>query len=616
MAGIRAILGFFPKTSEYENNRIKLEDDYNSLLAFRASKELHRYHELEEYRKSEEFAQKKKDLLALRFNKTDDFQKEKQFKSFSRSSDIRLFLKTSDSGELQRFQQLEKSSTLKKYLELEQFIHSEAYLAAKKEASLSSKEKFRRSDLAKTLDQYNSQTNSSRINAYNKFVKHKLFKEFEAAIAEGLPEKADKLAAEDASSAEYKKLRKSARYKKFQKHSRSPFKKSYDELKGSDEIDAYADLANFISSDEFKRQKKEIESKSFKETDEFHKLQEYESLAKSDDLKFHKKYKKSKALKNYNTLNGSERIKEYESLKKYIASDEFIRFKSYATQSPKKRWQESKEYEKFKEFEALHSSEKIQWYLKNIDSPKFNWHRLWNETFAEKFESKNIDSSKWMTRYYYGDKMLKDSYSLSSDKHFVTDGKNVKIDGSELVITVRKEEVKGKSWHPTMGFVTRDFGYTSGLLSTGKSFRQLCGTFEAKIRISKSPDIMNAFWMVGEKQMPHIDIAKASKKLSFGNIWGNAIDTGGAKKFSKKYKRAKFSGDYFIYTLEWTPGKLTWKINGLEVAATNQGIPEEPLYIVLSAGLHKDMNGSLLPANMDIDWVRCFQRDDLISDKK
>ncbi len=75
-------------------------------------------------------------------------------------------------------------------------------------------------------------------------------------------------------------------------------------------------------------------------------------------------------------MHNSDRIKKYEDLKAYNESDEFIRFKAYATQSPKKRWHESKEYEKLQEFEALRDSDKIQWYFKNIDAKKFEWHRL------------------------------------------------------------------------------------------------------------------------------------------------------------------------------------------------------------------------------------------------
>jgi beta-glucanase (GH16 family) len=609
MAGIRAILGFFPKTFDYENNRSKLEEEYNELLAFRTSKELRAYHELDAYIRSEEFAQKKKDIISLNFKNTDDFQKEKQYRALAGSSDIKLYLKTRDSGELKRFRELEKSETLKKYHQLDDFIRSEKFMSAKREASLSSKEKFRKSDLAKTFNLFNTQQNSPKIQAYFRFAKNKFFSEYEAALKEQLPEEVDKLAKADASSAEYKQLIKSPRYRKYRKLARSPYRKSYDDLKGSDEIEAFSDLKRFITSEDFKRQKKEIESKGFKDTEEYQKLIEFNELKNSDNLKFYRSYKNSKALKTYTSLHGSDRIRQYETLKNYIESDEFIRFRTYATLSPKKRWRESKECEKLQEHEDVLKSDKIQWFLKNIDSPRFEWLRHWNESFSDTFGGKSIDKAKWMTRYYYGEKMLKDTYSLSSDKHFITDGKNVEIDQSKLIITVRKEQVKGKSWHPTMGFITREFGYTSGLINTGKSFRQLYGTFEAKMRVTDSKDIMNAFWMVGTKQVPHINIVKAHKKVSFGNIWGDAVQIKSIKSFTKSYRRGKFAREFYIYTLEWTPGKLIWKINGLEIARSTVGVPDEPMYLAFSGGLQKEVDGSLLPAKFEVDWVRCYQHE-------
>jgi beta-glucanase (GH16 family) len=609
MAAIRAILGLFPKTSDYENHRIKLEEEYNDLLAFKNSKELHSYHELEAYLKSEEYLHKKKDILSLRFNKTDDFQKEKEFKRLSRASDIRLYYKTIDSSDLARFQEYEKSAELEKYQELDNFVHSSEFAKVKKEASVSAKEKFRRSDLAKTLEQYKSKKSSEQFKGYYKFIKHKFYGDFEDAIAEGLPQKIESLANDKEAVKEYLALKKTQEYKRYHKLLHSPYKHHYDTLHGTAELEAFEDLEDFINSGEFKRQKKEIESFSFRHTDEYKKLEEYQILKNSEQIKFYFKFRDSKANKNYQKLHNSDRIAKYEELKAYIESDEFIRFKTYATKVPKKRWHESKEYEKFQEFEALKANEKIKWYFNNIDSKKFDWHRAWSETFKDDFSERKIDTKKWLTRYYWGEKMFKGSYSLSQDKHFVTDGDNLIIDNGKLHIVTRKEEIEGKSWSDDFGFVTRDFGYTSGLINTGNSFQQKFGTFEAKIKFHPSVDIQNAFYLLSKTFVPRIDIANAWKKVVFGTAWGDPKDKASIKNNSKTKKRSKLSSDFFIYTLEWTPIHLVWKVNGMVVASSNQGVPNEPMYLLLSSGLRKDVDG-ILPAMMEIDWVRCFQHKD------
>lgn len=629
MAGIRALLGIFPKTGDYESKRNQLESEYKSLLTFKGSKELRRYHELEEYMQSEEFAKKKKEIIDLRFKQTEDYQKEKEFFALKKSADIKLYYKIKNSEELKTFQTFDKSSELKDYLKLEEFINSEEFDAVKRESGLSARQKFANSDLNKTLEQYENLKNDKRIKSYFQFINHKAYSNFESfKMSDKLGQfkqlekevnssafldkitsmkKADfKVSAEKRKLDEYKVIKKSKEYKDYLKLSHSSLKQYYDDLHNSDELEVFTDLKSFIGSEDFKRQRREIETKSFKDTPEFNQLQKYQSLSKSDNIRFYYKFKNSKGYKNYLNLMNSDRITNFELMKDYIESDEFQRFKAYCLKAPKKRWTESKEYEILQEFETLKKTEKIVWYFKNIDSKKFSWYRQWEETFHEDFSSAKLDSKKWITKYYWGDKMLKDSYSLSHDKHFVTDGENLNIDNGKMHIVTRKETVKGKSWHPTMGFITREFNYTSGLISTGKSFRQKYGTFEAKIKLHEAKSIQNAFWMVGKTMLPHIDIAKAGKKLYVGNAWGNSRDLKTVQRFKNSLSRNRFAKDYFIYSLEWLPNRIVWKINGVVIASTNKGIPGESMYLVLSSGLHKDV-GSLLPASFEIDWVRCYQ---------
>ena len=49
-------------------------------------------------------------------------------------------------------------------------------------------------------------------------------------------------------------------------------------------------------------------------------------------------------------------------------------------------------------------------------------------------------------------------------------------------------------------------------------------------------------------------------------------------------------------------------INGFEVYSSTENIPDEPLYIMLSAGIQKDAEPQELPSNFEIDWVRCYEK--------
>jgi beta-glucanase (GH16 family) len=111
--------------------------------------------------------------------------------------------------------------------------------------------------------------------------------------------------------------------------------------------------------------------------------------------------------------------------------------------------------------------------------------------------------------------------------------------------------------------------------------------------------------MVSEKMLPHIDIVKCSKRLNFGNYW--AIDSNRVNRKLSSTGSGKFTSDYFIYSLEWSKQKLIWKINGIPAMTSGEGIPESPMYINFSSGLYQEADGTVLPASMEIDWIRCYQ---------
>jgi beta-glucanase (GH16 family) len=630
MASLKAFLGIFPKTSDYESKRQKLEEEYKAILDFENSEEYIKYSELAHYIKSKEFEQKKKDLLALKFRNTEDYHKETEFDQLSKTRAISLYYKVKNSSRLSEFYQTENSDTLKSFLKLENFINSDEFKDIKARLSRSSKEKWATSDLAKKLQLFEQQRKSEKIKAYYKFISDKAFRDFESAISAGLlkniaalekkiqtdafkTKKASMKKSEFNASDEkklldeYAKLIKSKNYRNYQRLNNSRLKKNYEELHDSSEIENFEKLRSFISSDDFRQQKKEITSTSFKDSEEFRKQTEYNKFRKSSLIRNYLKFKDSREYKNYKNLEGTLRIQEYEKLKAFIESEKFIQKRNYYVQRPKRRWKASKEFAQIIEFKRLQKSDKFKWYFKNKTSGKFAWLEAWHLTFSDDFTSGKLDAKKWITRYFYGEALLHDSYSLSHDKHFVTDGKNLDLSQSILRIQTKKENVLGKSWHPSHGFITREFAYTSGLINTGKSFRQQFGTFEAKIKFCESRNIQNAFWMVSKTMVPHIDIAKADNKISFNNYTGNPQDLKKLSRFSKSVRRSKFSSDYYIYSLEWTPKQISWKINGVEVASTTKSIPAEPMYLVLSAGLHKDPKSDL-PAQMEIDWIKCYQQ--------
>ncbi len=406
---------------------------------------------------------------------------------------------------------------------------------------------------------------------------------------------------------EYLALKKSKDIKGYLKLKDSSELSEYKQAGKSAELEKYNELDAYIRTREF-LDARQSGKKKFKSSEAFQKQRQYKELKKSSMLRKYFKLKTSPKMKTYIQVKGSDRLKRLEELKQYVNTDEFRKVKEYMALKPQQKYEQSDDYKLEQEYLTLKKSEKLLWFRKLQTKNEFDKLKEWELTFEDDFTEGTLDTKKWMTNYYWGETLLKDTYALPGDKHFYTGGKNLEIADSVLKIITRKEITTGKVWNPLQGFLTQDFDYTSGLISTGKSFRQKYGKVRAKIRMSHAP-VRQAMWMVAETILPHVDVAKMEQgKLYYGNFWGNIAEKGGVNKKIRKKAAEKYTGDYFIYSIEWTPEKLVWKINNKQVLTQTRGIPSEPMYLVLSAGVTNGVTEHQLPAKMEIDWVKIYQK--------
>lgn len=404
----------------------------------------------------------------------------------------------------------------------------------------------------------------------------------------------------------YLKLNRKKEIKKYYQIRDSVELKDFIEFDKSYDVKHYHTLEKFIHSPEFLNQKKKLSKKQFKESEEYEKYQEFQALKKSTRFREYFKFKTSKDYVNFTLLIGSEKITTFEELKQTVGSEEFQKTKEYMLLPAKKKLELSDEYKLEQKYIKLKNSDKIQWYQKVKDSKKYDEIKRWKLTFEESFDADKLDRKRWLTRYFWGEVLLNDSYSLDHEKQYMNNDKNIRIADGRLQIITKREKTSGKAWNPAIGFFPREFEYTSGIINSGSSFRQQYGLFEAKIRFNKSYPVNHAFWLVSDTLLPHIDIAKASKKISLGNFWGASEENIKVSKNEAKVSLNRYGSDYFIYTLEWTEKQLTWKINGVTVKSVHEGIPRIPMFINISSSLYTDTNNSVLPAQLDVDWIRCY----------
>jgi len=367
--------------------------------------------------------------------------------------------------------------------------------------------------------------------------------------------------------------------------------KKFQELDGSDKITGFESLEKLVQSLEFREK---IKTKEFKGSEDEKKLQEFNRLKSSSEIRDYYSFRKSKEYANFQNTDGSTRLARYNELKEYVASNEFRERKNYLLD--KKRFEKSEMFKQLQEYDKLAKSEDILWYFKVKDSNKFDILKNRELIFNDEFDGDELDTQKWLTNYYWGDKLLKDNYTVGNDLQAYTEKDNFEIRNSFLKIITRPQKKEGKVWG-TDGFKTKEFAYTSGIINTGKSFRQKYGTFSAKIKLG-NPAAKSAFWMLADIITPHIDVCRtASGKVLFDYF--ASVD-----KKSKGSVGSKYANDFYIFTLEWTPDKLVWKVNNTEAFVQTSDVPQDPMYILFSGGLDKPVSSMTA---MEIDWVRVYQ---------
>jgi len=616
-------IGWYPKTEDIEKKRDELIKEYEEINQFAISEELAHYLTLDKFVNSKEFAERKSYFKNLNFSNSEEEKKEKEYHRLVRWHEIKFYYKYKASASLAHFTSLNGTKEIADFEQLKAFMESDEF--KKVQDYMNDKKKWEKTDEFRKFQEFEVLSKNTSFIGYFKFVKSKEYSDFtklyqstelaayetrekyihSIEFGEAVTTKEFKKSEAYAKFKEFKKWKKSSAFKNYFKLKKSDIYADYKKLRNSEELLYYNELETFVKLPQFKEKKKQIESLRFDQTYEYKKLQEYKKLASSRRIKDFYKIKTSEALSEYRNLDGSKIITDYESLEKYIKSDEFKNRKAYLLDS--KKWQKTEEFKKNQEYQRLKKTPKIIWYFKVKDSHKYDELKAWNLAFEDDFTSGKIDKNKWINRYFWGEVLLNDSYALPGEKHFITDGKNLELNGTTVKILTKSEKVTGKEWNPVFGFMPKQFDYTSGLLCSGNQFRIKFGKIEAKIKLESSSGIFHAFWLAGDTMVPQIDIFKLyNNQLLLSTFYGHPDVKEGIKHDTSKLNASKFVGKQFIFSIEWDADKIVWRINNLEVKTQTENIPQDSMYIVLNSGVLGDQ--ATIPSKMEIDWIRCYQK--------
>ena len=248
----------------------------------------------------------------------------------------------------------------------------------------------------------------------------------------------------------------------------------------------------------------------------------------------------------------------------------------------------------------------------------------WTMTFQDEFDGIRIDPAKW-------NRTGPNHWGLNHLTHWSPQN----VTASSGMATMRFEKKHGfhnddpKSGHQS--------DYTGGYLSTYDKWVQRYGYFESRIKLPTTPGLWPAFWTMpdsGRNEKPWRRRRTDHGGMEFDIMehltrWG-PYRYNIAMHWDGYHKDHKSTGSGMIYVrpdtdgfittgLLWTPGSAVFYCNGKETGRWESPsigtVPSYLLFTVPVGGWDNDrLDASQLPADLVIDYVRVWQRQDLATD--
>ncbi len=291
------------------------------------------------------------------------------------------------------------------------------------------------------------------------------------------------------------------------------------------------------------------------------------------------------------------------------------------------------------------------------DAEREGWRLAW----CDEFNGTSIDPESWTFDIGDGAFLPSGPGWGNQEKEFYTQrAANARVEGGQLVLTALKDgpfHANGPSY-PSV------YDYSSARLHTRNKVDFLYGRVEVRARVPEGQGVWPAIWMLptdavygGWPASGEIDIMELRGQepdvvhgtLHFGDMWNKNSYVG------CPYKRpaGKFSTDFHVFAVEWAPDAIRWFVDG-ELYATqlprgaprlasvcqsttggavvptrNENVadpgagwysvsadPPAPfnrrfhilLNIAVGGGFVGNVDPSVFPQSMRVDYVRVYQR--------
>lgn len=257
----------------------------------------------------------------------------------------------------------------------------------------------------------------------------------------------------------------------------------------------------------------------------------------------------------------------------------------------------------------------VAWPASAVELDRANLLLTFEENFDRSLDiySPSSNQGRWKTSYFFPDKYGPNARTIRGELETYVDPE-MGIDPFEVSNDTLK--IFAKKTPQDLKNIVRGQPYTSGLITTEKSFSQLYGYFEIRAKLPKGQGYFPAFWLLpsGRPNPPEIDVMEnLGRDPNLIYCTAHFSDSAGkSAQIAFKISVPDVSADFHVYGLLWTATELVWFFDDKEVARTaNPGI-NTPMYMLANLAIGgrwggAPAEGTVFPGVMEIDYIRAYK---------
>jgi beta-glucanase (GH16 family) len=222
--------------------------------------------------------------------------------------------------------------------------------------------------------------------------------------------------------------------------------------------------------------------------------------------------------------------------------------------------------------------------------------QAWKLAFQDEFDGSSLNEQIWETQFPWG----RDRSSVGELQWYAPDA--FKVANSKLQISAQATP-------------DASHDYSSGLISTHKSFATEFGRFEIRCKLPRGKGLWPAFWLLPPDTSwpPEIDVFEAlGDSPDTVHMTSHWSENGEHRSSGSEYTGPDFSDGFHTFAMEWSATSIVWFVDGVQRHKVDNHSPRGPMYLLANMAVGGSWPGApdastAFPAAFEIDYIRAYK---------